>query len=62
LENTFSHYVIAWGFVAFVLIHVFEVLISGAFNQLRGIITGWYRIDEDPPTPATETTAESRHD
>ena len=48
--------------MAFVLIHVFEVLISGAFNQLRGMITGWYRIDEDPPTPPTETTAESRHD
>ena len=27
------------------LIHVFEVLISGVFNQLRGMITGYYRID-----------------
>jgi thiosulfate reductase cytochrome b subunit len=39
------HFIIAWAFVAFVLIHVFEVLISGVFNQLRGIITGYYRVD-----------------
>ena len=39
------HFIIAWAFVAFVLIHVFEVLISGVFNQLRGMITGYYRID-----------------
>lgn len=41
------HFVIACGFVAFVAIHVFEVVITGVFNQLRGMITGWYRIDED---------------
>jgi thiosulfate reductase cytochrome b subunit len=39
------HFIIAWAFVAFVLVHVFEVLISGVFNQLRGMITGYYRID-----------------
>ena len=51
------HFIIAWGFVAFVLIHVFQVLITGVFNQLRGMITGWYRIDEQPLTKpaATET-------
>jgi len=42
------HFIIAWGFVAFVLIHVFEVLISGVFNQLRGMITGHYAIDFKP--------------
>lgn len=42
------HFIIAWGFVAFVLIHVFEVLISGVFNQLRGMITGRYAIDFKP--------------
>ena len=39
------HFIIAWAFVAFVLIHLLEVLISGVFNQLRGMITGYYRID-----------------
>lgn len=42
------HFIIAWGFVVFVLIHVFEVLISGVFNQLRGMITGRYAIDTTP--------------
>jgi len=37
--------------VAFVLIHVFEVLISGVFNQLRGMITGYYKVDTDGADP-----------
>lgn len=38
------HFIIAFGFIAFVLIHVFEVLVSGVFNQLRSMITGNYRV------------------
>jgi thiosulfate reductase cytochrome b subunit len=45
------HFIIAWAFVAFVLIHVFEVLISGVFNQLRGMITGYYKVDAVVPEP-----------
>jgi len=54
------HFIIAFGFIGFVLIHVFEVLISGVFNQLRSMITGRYRVpggrDEShetakPPVP-----------
>lgn len=45
------HFIIAWGFVAFVLIHLFEVLITGVFNQLRGMITGNYAIDASPGDP-----------
>ncbi len=41
------HFVIAWAFVAFAMIHVFEVLISGVFNQLRGMFTGYYKVDDD---------------
>jgi thiosulfate reductase cytochrome b subunit len=40
------HFLIACGFVAFVAVHVFEVLVSGAVNQLRGMVTGYYRIKE----------------
>ena len=55
------HFIIAWGFVAFVLIHVFEVLISGAFNQLRGMLTGWYRIElEDADNAATDTSDDAK--
>lgn len=56
------HFIIAWGFVGFVLIHLFEVLISGVFNQLRGMITGYYAIDTTPvdtSAPSTDTPSES---
>jgi thiosulfate reductase cytochrome b subunit len=38
------HFVVAWLLVAFVLIHVFEVVISGLWNHMRSMITGRYRI------------------
>jgi thiosulfate reductase cytochrome b subunit len=38
------HFVAAWTLVAFVLIHVFEVIVSGLWNHLRSMITGHYRI------------------
>jgi thiosulfate reductase cytochrome b subunit len=43
------HFIIAWAFVVFVLIHLFEILITGPFNQLRGMITGYYKIDTKKP-------------
>jgi thiosulfate reductase cytochrome b subunit len=33
--------------VLFVLVHVFEVLVSGVWNNLRSMITGRYRIPPD---------------
>src|SRR5215472_10346469 len=39
------HFIVAWLLVAFVLIHVFEVIISGFWNHLRSMITGRYRVD-----------------
>lgn len=38
------HFVVAWALVAFVLIHVFEVIVSGFWNHLRSMVTGRYRI------------------
>jgi thiosulfate reductase cytochrome b subunit len=38
------HFVAAWLLVGFVLIHVFEVIVSGLWNHLRSMITGRYRI------------------
>ncbi|HVN34446.1 MAG TPA: cytochrome b/b6 domain-containing protein [Casimicrobiaceae bacterium] len=38
------HFIAAWLLVAFVLIHVFEVIVSGLWNHLRSMITGRYRI------------------
>lgn len=39
------HFVAAWALVAFVLVHVFEVVITGFWNNLRSMITGRYRVD-----------------
>ncbi|MEO8847721.1 MAG: cytochrome b/b6 domain-containing protein [Casimicrobiaceae bacterium] len=38
------HFVCAWLIVAFVLVHVFEVIVTGLFNNLRSMITGRYRV------------------
>ena len=38
------HFVIAWAIVLFVLVHVFEVIVSGLWNNLRSMITGRYEV------------------
>ena len=43
------HFLLAWMLVAFVGIHVFEVIISGLWNHLRSMITGHYRIQSTTP-------------
>ncbi len=43
------HFVCAWLIVLFVCIHVFEVIITGVWNNVRSMITGRYRVDSDVP-------------
>ncbi len=38
------HFLIALLFVAFLLVHLFEIVVSGAVNELRSMITGRYRV------------------
>jgi len=38
------HFLAAFALVAFIVIHVFEVIITGAWNNLRSMITGYYRV------------------
>ncbi len=45
------HFVAAWLIVGFVAIHVFEVIVTGLWNNLRSMITGRYRV---PPENAHE--------
>jgi len=47
------HFIVAWLLVAFVLVHVFEVVVSGFWNHLRSMITGRYRVE----TEAADETA-----
>jgi thiosulfate reductase cytochrome b subunit len=42
------HFLAAMGLVLFVLVHVFEVIVAGAWNEMRSMITGWYRLPADP--------------
>ncbi len=41
------HFILAWALVAFVLVHVFMVLVSGVWNNLRSMVTGRYAIRDD---------------
>jgi thiosulfate reductase cytochrome b subunit len=38
------HFVTASLLVLFVIVHVGEVFIAGVFNEMRSMITGWFRI------------------
>jgi thiosulfate reductase cytochrome b subunit len=38
------HFIVAWTLVAFVLVHVFEVIVTGVWNNLRSMVTGRYRV------------------
>jgi thiosulfate reductase cytochrome b subunit len=42
------HFIIACAIVLFVLVHVFEVIISGFWNNLRSMITGHYEVRTNP--------------
>ena len=40
--------------VLFFLVHILMVLAAGPFNELRSIITGWYRADRTAKDPAVQ--------
>jgi thiosulfate reductase cytochrome b subunit len=43
------HFIAAAGLLLFVFIHVFEVIVAGVWNEMRSMITGWYRVPPDRP-------------
>ena len=45
------HFILAFSLLAFVLVHLFMVLVSGPVNQIRSMITGRYRVPQAPPPP-----------
>jgi len=44
------HFICAWAIVAFILVHVVMVVLAGPVNEIRSMITGWFRL----PRPRTE--------
>ena len=45
----------AMGLVAFIIVHLVMVILAGPLNEVRSMISGWYRV---PPDPAPEPVAE----
>lgn len=45
------HFIVAWLLVAFALVHVFEMMVTGPWNSLRSMITGVAHV---PPPPADD--------
>jgi thiosulfate reductase cytochrome b subunit len=47
------HFLAASGLVLFFIVHIAMVVLAGPFNELRSMITGWYRLPaerkEDAP-------------
>ncbi len=41
------HFIAAFGLVGFFLVHIAMVILAGPINELRSMITGWYRLPRD---------------
>jgi thiosulfate reductase cytochrome b subunit len=48
------HFAAAFLLLAFVVVHVFEVIVTGLWNNLRSMITGYYRLPGDEHERARE--------
>jgi thiosulfate reductase cytochrome b subunit len=48
------HFLAAFSLLAFILIHVFEVIITGLWNNLRSMITGNYHLPPDHAADAKD--------
>jgi Ni/Fe-hydrogenase b-type cytochrome subunit len=42
------HFLAASGLVLFFIVHIAMVILAGPFNELRSMISGWYRLPKDP--------------
>lgn len=41
------HFLCAAGFALFIAVHLLMVLLAGPLNELRSIVTGWYRLPQE---------------
>ena len=41
------HFIACFSFVGFVVIHVSQVILTGFFNNIRSMITGWFVINHE---------------
>ena len=54
------HFILAFGFVFFAFGHVFMVITQGFFNNMRSMITGWYKEKAPAPAPAPKAAPSQR--
>lgn len=40
------HFLCAMGLAAFIAVHLLMVVLAGPFNELRSMVTGWYRLPQ----------------
>ena len=45
------HFIICWALFGFVIVHLLMVVLAGPINELRSMITGWFRLPPDRPSP-----------
>lgn len=50
------HFLAAFGLLAFVFVHVFEVIVTGLWNNMRSMITGQYRLPPEASAKAKDKT------
>ena len=48
------HFLCAFALLGFFVVHIAMVVLAGPFNELRSMLTGWYRLPKDK-APAKET-------
>jgi thiosulfate reductase cytochrome b subunit len=52
------HFICAMGLAAFIIVHLVMVLLAGPVNEIRSMISGWYRPKPDPLAPVIAEPAE----
>jgi Ni/Fe-hydrogenase b-type cytochrome subunit len=45
------HFIVAWLLVAFFVVHIVMVLLAGPLNEVRSMITGWYKVPQPGNDP-----------
>jgi thiosulfate reductase cytochrome b subunit len=51
------HFITTWLLVGFFLVHIAMVLLAGPVNEVRSMITGWFRLPPHKPRPPTRPVA-----
>ncbi len=41
------HFAACFSFIGFILIHVFQVMVTGFFNNVRSMVTGWFTVKHE---------------